>query len=131
MASIGSVISTMGAGAKLDYYQSVKLLTARDGKPIALGDTVYGEDGKKWIIDAIGTDYVWGRGQHPTQKRMKPEWLAHELPDSAERIAEDAVKLAPSYYLQKRGIECAHGEDPVQLKLDDVVRRCKRLAGEE
>lgn len=52
-------------------------------------------------------------------------------PDSAERIAEDAVKLAPSYYLQKRGIECAHGEDPVLLKLDDVVRRCKRLAGEE
>ena len=64
-------------------------------------------------------------------KRLAKRLAVEAEPDSAERIAEDAVKLAPSYYLKKRGIECAHGEDPVQLKLDDVVRRCKRLAGEE
>ena len=74
--------------------QVVKLLTAKDGKPIKLGSTVYGEDGKQWRIVAIGREYVWGQSEHSTQKRLKPEWLTHERPDSWEQLEKDLSTMS-------------------------------------
>ena len=103
------------------YVQSVRLLTAKDCKPIKLGDTVWGEDGKKWRIDAIGEKYVWGRGQHPTQKRLKPEWLTHTEPDSWERIERDA------YAADNAPCGLVDGELVTAIGL---VRRCEALAAQ-
>lgn len=111
-------------------YQCVKLLTARDCKPLALGDVVYGDDGKRWIIDAIGRDYVWGRGDAPTQKRLKPHWLTHEPPDSWESIAKDAVCNVPGRYLAERGID-NDGAEPAAAMRADLVARMQKLAKEK
>ena len=111
------------------YEQRVRLLTTKDGKPIKLGDTVWGEDGKKWYIDAIGDKYVWGRGQHPTQKRLKPQWLTHTEPDSWERILADAMGKSVAKYCAERGLnERVPIESFYKVMVTDLVRRCEALA---
>ena len=110
------------------YEQRVRLLTAKDGKPIELGDAVYGEDGKKWYIDAIGDRYVWGRGQHPTQKRLKPEWLTHEEPDSWERILADAMSADCVRYCCDRKLDVDGVVAFHPAMISDLVRRCEALA---
>ena len=110
------------------YEQRVRLLTAKDGKPIKLGDTVWGEDGKKWRIDAIGGRYVWGRGQHPTQKRLKPEWLTHTEPDSFERILKDGMNKDCVRYCCDRELDVDGVESFYLAMMADLVRRCEALA---
>ena len=121
-------VSKFIAGDGEYYEQRVRLLTAKDGKPIKLGDTVWGEDGKKWRIDAIGEKYVWGRGQHPTQKRLKPEWLTHTEPDSWERILEDAMDTMAIQYCSSRGLAVNPAGENRETKVADLVRRCEALA---
>ena len=91
-------ISDLKHMAKRIDAEMVELPKDRDGKPIHVGETVYGEDGKAWhvrgvvlcsasvterrfSVKAIGDSGQW-RG-------LKPEWLTHERPDSWERIAYD------------------------------------------
>ena len=114
-------------------YQTVRLLTGKDGLPISLHDTVRGEDGKKWRIVGIGERYVWGEREGTKgQRRLKPEWLTHEEPDSFERILDDAMAEHPITYCRERGI--ANESDGIAgfhfaLKAD-LVRRCEALAAQ-
>lgn len=113
-------------------WQTVKLLTAKDGKSIQLGDTVWGEDGKRWRIVGIGERYVWGQNiEKSGQKRLKPEWLTHEEPDSWERILDDAMAEHPVTYCLENGIANKDFRDAYEAKEADLVRRCKKLAGVE
>ena len=119
--------SSVKSELKGQGYQLVKLPTARDGKQLALGDVVYEEDGKRWVIDGIGHDYVWGRGDAPTHKRLKPLWLTHEPPDSWESIARDAVTNVPGRYLAEHGID-HDGAEPAAKMQADLVARMQKLA---
>ena len=115
-----------------DCYQTVRLLTGKDGLPIRLHEDVWGEDGKRWRIVGIGERYVWGqRIEKSVQKRLKPEWLAHEEPDSFERILDDAMAEHPITYCRERGI--ANESDGIAgfhfAFKADLVRRCENLAG--
>lgn len=102
------------------FTQRVKLLVGKDGWPIALGEWRYGEDGKRWHIVGIGERYVWGeREGGKGQKRLRPEWLAHEEPDSWERVERDAVEIDATQEGFFRGV----------ARTAAIVARCKRLAG--
>lgn len=112
------------------FTQRVKLLTGKDGWPIALGDVRYGEDGKLWRIVAIGEKYVWGEpDSENVQKRLRPEWLAKERPDSWERIILDAMDTMAIQYCGNRGLEVKLAGDNRETKIADLVRRCENMAG--
>lgn len=112
------------------FTQRVKLLTDKDGCPIALGDYRYGEDGKRWRIVGIGERYVWGnRAPEGGQKRLKPGWLTKEKPDTWERILCDAMYTTPIQYCSSRGLPAIPAVEDRETKVADLVRRCKKLAG--
>ena len=109
-------------------YQAVRLLTGKDGQPIRLHEDVWGEDGKRWRIVGIGERYVWGEGEGTKgQRRLKPEWLAHEEPDSWEQILDDAVNTSPAQYCCDHLGAFSLG-DSRPAKMADLVRRCEKLA---
>ena len=109
------------------YEQSVRLLTAKDGKPIKLGDTVWGEDGVRYTITGIGDEYVWGRKDgHKGDKRLKPEWLTHTEPDSFERIIDDAMSTDSLRYYLQHDLPATRSFDAAMMA--DLVRRCEALA---
>ena len=114
----------------------VPRLYGKDGESIALGQTRYGEDGKRFTITGLGTHYVWGREEgSKIDKRLKPDWLTSKRPDSGqsdgyddswEQLEEDARLSGVEYckkYIHKR--ECD------QIKGLDLIERAKTLAGVE
>lgn len=125
--------------------QVVKLLTAKDGKPIKLGSTVYGEDGKQWHIVAIGEEYVWAQSKHSTQERFNPEWLTHERPDSWEQLEKDlcvqsaclravACGLVEKDSDAEMGVRCPVERSCTSCYIETAqafVCRAKKLAGVE
>lgn len=64
-------------------------LVAKDGLPIEVGQTLFGEDGERWLVTEIrhgGKHAVVGlRGGVYTKRYLKPEWLTHEKPDGELR----------------------------------------------
>ena len=111
-------------------WQTVKLLTAKDGKLIKLGDTVWGEDGVRYTITGIGDEHVWGRKDgRRGDKRLKPQWLTHTPPDSWERILKDAMQESATTYCTERGLsERVPIEGFCKVMMADLVRRCEALA---
>lgn len=99
----------------------------KDGLCIKPGQTVYGEDGKAWRIDAVGTYFVWsGLSKGETAKRLRPEWLTHTEPDSWSKLMRDA-SAQPFAYCATHGL--LGEEAPTNEKFArDLVRRAKRLA---
>lgn len=79
-------------------------LKAKDGQPIEVGQTLYGEDGHEWDVKSID----WTEPKYPicamgladddvfSKKRLKPEWLTHEAPWSLEKAIGNAFMFAPS-----------------------------------
>ena len=64
-----------------------------DGKPVMFGETLYGGDGRDWLIVGIAgaSSYdVYGlHVAHDGKKEKKPlraEWLVHELTDAGEEV---------------------------------------------
>ena len=64
-----------------------------DGKPVMFGETLYGGDGRDWLIVGIAgaRSYdVYGlHVAHDGKKEKKPlraEWLVHELTDAGEEV---------------------------------------------
>lgn len=111
------------------FTQRVKLLVGKDGWPIALGDYRYGEDGERWRIVGIGEKYVWGnQPAKGGQKRLKPEWLTKECPDSWERIIIDAMDTLAIQYCVNRGLEVNPAGENRETKIADLVHRCEKLA---
>ena len=108
---------------------------ASDGKPLRIGDTVWGQDGKQFTVEGVGPKFVWGRAEgERTHKRLRPEWLTHERPDSWERVERDAT-TSPVSYCHARGIdrdvEWQDMSEGIEAMALDLVARCKRLAGVE
>ena len=78
--------------------EMAELPLGKDGKPIRVGETVYGEDGKAWHVEGI-TLGRWARyaedhvvhatGDSDQWRDLLPEWLTHERPDSLEQIARE------------------------------------------
>ena len=93
-----------------------------DGLPIEVGQTVYGEDGKAWVISGFlhGEKYSV-EGCTPDEhgvdivKRLKPEWLTHEKPDSFEEIIDCAEQLT-----------MLTGIGPAEFEA--LVERCNKVA---
>ena len=66
-----------------------------DGKPVMFGETLYGGDGRDWLIVGIAGAWsydVYGlHVAHDGKKEKKPlraEWLVHELTDAGEEVWE-------------------------------------------
>lgn len=64
-----------------------------DGKPVMFGETLYGGDGRDWLIVGIAGEWsydVYGlHVAHDGKKEKKPlraEWLVHELTDAGEGV---------------------------------------------
>ena len=91
---------------------------ASDGRPLRIGETVWGQDGSGFTVEGVGPEFVWGRAEGTkTHKRLRPEWLTHDAPDSWEAVERDARTID----------ECCTD----LMSVADLVARCKRLAGVE
>ena len=124
-----------------------KVLDA-DGVPIKVGDTVYFVDGDARPltverIDANGgepaVDLVYA-GQILRWYSVNPEKLAHERPDSWEKLEKDARKTACNYAPAPRdedglttcdGCRFQKSESCSNEMTIDLVERAKKLAGIE
>ena len=95
-------------------------LTSKDGKPIHRGQTLYGEDGQAWKIDRWDGHYLWSEND---EKRLRPEWLTHESPDSLASVVSDLRKLSSDFMsdVYKRD-ECGY--------IDGIADRIEKLGGE-
>lgn len=108
----------------------------RDGKPIRVGETVYGEDGRTWNVRGVTIGEITWTSRYSRYvirvtndtnewRQFKPEWLTHERPDSWERIAQELERYAND--------SC--GEDEIDgataSTLIDFAERIRRLAERE
>ena len=64
-----------------------------DGKPVMFGETLYGGDGRDWLIVGIAGAWsydVYGlhvaHGGKKEKKPLRAEWLVHELTDAGEEV---------------------------------------------
>ena len=94
----GCVIHTERVNRFIAYGTMLKRpsLKAADGQPIEVGQTLYGGDGQAWEVRNVehGEKYpVYAVGADPENsyelKKLKPEWLTHEKPDSIRAIKVD------------------------------------------
>lgn len=114
--------------------EMVELPVGADGKPIHVGDAVYGEDGMAWHVRGVTIGekstahpgHVIRATNDAEQLRcLRPEWLTHERPDSLARIADDMrAEIEP----------LEHGSfasDDALDALRDYEARIRALAGKE
>lgn len=125
-----------GTILKSEDYDSVlkrpspKVLDA-DGVEIKVGDTVWDvRSGERFdVINVISKNCV-----HTVQGHAfvhPDETLTHKMPDTQERIDEDATLYA-GYYCSKYGIKLKDGfdcEEAETKKVLDLLRRQRRLMG--
>lgn len=130
--------------------QVMPLPRGKDGKAIRIGDVVYGEDGRKWLVRGIH----YGETKHSgpvhqvhavdEQRRwrgLKPEWLTHERPDSWEKLEEDMMRGTACHYFgcvefASDCLDCPHGLNQTGVPCwknehIDIMKRAKKLAGME
>lgn len=91
------VLPCYGLADRIDS-EMVELPKGSDGKPINIGDVVYGSDGKEWRVSEIllratssskGKYSIKAFGEDGVMLGLRPEWLTHERPDSLGRIADE------------------------------------------
>lgn len=85
-----------------DWFKLNELLApnGKDGLPLMVGEVVYGEDEKAWVVeryDHSKRHSVVCSNAGVTQE-LKPEWLTHEEPDSFAEIAADIAKDMFDYW---------------------------------
>lgn len=96
-------------------------LIAKDGKPIEVGQTLYGEsDGKAWEIDRVDQHYAWSG-----EKRLRPMWLLHERPDSIGEVAKELRE-----YANANLISLGNGQYKEIGELIDLAERLEKIGGE-
>nr|WP_314638696.1 hypothetical protein [uncultured Olsenella sp.] len=101
----------------------VPLPVGADGEPIRVGDVVYATDDNRLChVEAVGRGLVLLDTSFGDIK-MLSESVTHERPDSFERIIRDAYDLGG-------WSEEMVGDGP-DYSVEDLVERCRRLAGEE
>lgn len=117
-----------------------------DGVPIREGDTVR-FDGDEWHVSRIGSEFMPDHVQLRNESKMTYVWpaqITHALPDSWERLEEDAAQGVCEYagaepYGGFDAHDCdtcrffkGHGKAPCEQQMaHDLVSRAKRLAGVE
>ena len=86
--------------------EMAELPRGKDGKPIHVGETVYGEDGKAWhvygivLCDMSETERkfsIKAIGDGGSKYGLRPEWLTHERPDSWGRIAQELEDMSENF----------------------------------
>ena len=91
--------------------EMVELPRGKDGRPIHVGDTVYGEDGKAWHVrgvtigeksPAYPNHVIRATDDAGEFRYLKTEWLSHERPDSWERIAQELDELFDDAAAERR-----------------------------
>jgi hypothetical protein len=102
----------------------------KDGKPIRVGDTVYGEDGREWHVCGVTigeSPASWeDHDVHVTNDSNEFEsfgsmQLTHERPNSWERIADELDEM----------VDAADSADDRCEKLADIAERIRKLAKNE
>lgn len=124
-----------GLACRIDA-EMAELPRGKDGKPIRVGETVYGEDGKAWCVRGVTIGEITWTSRYSRYvirvtndtnewRQFKPEWLTHERPDSWERIADelDAWTTRAAEKCGEFGVE----EDA----LHGFANRIRRLAERE
>lgn len=104
---------------------TMPLPVGADGEPIRPGDGVWDEDGTHGVVTSLTV--CDGRAEAYVMyddgiARECPGRLAHERPDSFERVIRDAYDLGG-------WSEEMVGDGP-GYSVEDLVARCERLAGE-
>ena len=103
----------------------VPLPVGADGEPIRPGDGVWDEDGTQGVVTSLtvcdGCVEAYVRYDDGIVQE-RPDRLAHEHPDSFERVVRDAIKAGEV----TRAAELPTPEDRVRA----LVARRERLAGE-
>lgn len=111
-----------------------KVLDA-DGVEIHVGDTVYGVGRSQHSFDVLDPHHIdpevgeafsvrcYDRDEGE-ECHCRPELLTHDLPDSWERLEEDAREFA-------RDNQLPHDVDQMERDAVDLIRRAKKLAGVE
>lgn len=58
--------------------ETIHCPASHDGKPIKPGQVLYGQDGKPWVVRAIGDGHypVWASNEDGNERQLKPEWLS-------------------------------------------------------
>ena len=81
-----------------------------DGKPVMFGETLYGGDGRDWLIVGIAGAWsydVYGlHVAHDGKKEKKPlraEWLVHELTDAGEGACRVVPCVQPPLLSRPQG----------------------------
>ena len=89
----------------------------KDGKTIKKGDTVWGEDGREWLVTGFLRDkhHCVVAISGIKTKMLKPEWLTHSKPDTLEAVDADAAKDPCEYFNGRAPDKCAdcklHADD--------------------
>lgn len=113
------------------------LLEDHDGEPIVPGDARFGRsDGKRWVIDAVGHDFVWSglsqtarkRGERPV--RLRPEWLTKERPAPKVTAGDGRPLVVGEFVWHKSGVVGGVVESVDAASLMHTVRYRSRR-GEE
>lgn len=127
-ARVSDLENVTMSGQDIEAMGYARLPVGKDGLPIRPGETLYGEDGKAWRIDAVGKYFAWsGLTKGETDRRLRPEWLTHTKPESWETLMRDAG-MQPFAYCATHDLLA--GEAPTNEKFArDLVRRAKKLAG--
>lgn len=110
--------------------EMAELPRGKDGRPIRVGETVYGEDGKPWHVQSITigelsttpSRVIRALNGACERRYLKPEWLTHERPDSLERIAQELDDMSERFR--------ATDEESFSSLLD-FAQRIRRLAERE
>ena len=112
--------------------EMMELPRDRDGVPINVGDTVYGEDGRAWHVEGISLGWwakwveghvVHAMGDSGQWRDLMPEWLTHERPDSWERIADELEEWSEDNRV--------NGDREVFDRARDFSERIRKLAERE
>jgi hypothetical protein len=99
-----------------------------DGQPIAVGQTVYGEDGAAWEVIGVTcgrVEYpIVGRGSGGQKREMKSEWLTHSKPTMESTLRDFARDVAAE--LGRGGGEASERlVDKYAKKVNRIMNRSK------
>lgn len=112
--------------------EMAELPRGKDGRPIRVGETVYGEDDSAWHVEGVvigrRTEYtespvVYATGDSGQWRNLLPWLLTHECPDSWERIADELDDWSEDNRV--------NGDREVFDRARDFSERIRRLAERE
>lgn len=116
--------------------KNLELPLTKDGEPVVLHGSYYGEDGKRWHVCATNGTYVYAYkalNEPPVTddgqmlKRLKPKWLSRKKPDNWEIWRCDAIGLI----YQINDIPWLRGRSITQAVIEIVNRALTLYSSDE